>query len=191
MYAAGCRQARRGGRCCAHHRCDAHRLAPEGSTPLHPTRHLGEVLDEPLEHIGIVGRPPQVVGLLLRIVATALGQEHVQVLREAGQGRLDARGHLGEDAGPQRSELAPPLLAGALHALQERGDPRLELLRLEGLDDIVIRSAAQALEPIPQVALGGEKDKGDAGPREGLDAPLEREPIHALHHDIGDDEIGR
>jgi len=75
--------------------------------------------------------------------------------------------------------------------VKNRSDARFQLFRLKGFDDVIIGPRPQTFQSALQLAPGGEKDEGDARPRQCADPPLKLEPIHLFHQDIRDDQVGR
>ena len=67
-------------------------------------------------------------------------------------------------------------------------DPGQQLLHLEGLDNIVVRSHLQAGHLVDGLALGGEHDDGGLVglPDLGADGPA----VHHREHDIQKDQVG-
>jgi hypothetical protein len=66
-------------------------------------------------------------------------------------------------------------------------DARDELLRLEGLDDVVVRPRLQPDDDVNGVGASGEHDDGDAGL--GADATAYLHAIHAGKHDVQQHEV--
>jgi len=77
---------------------------------------------------------------------------------------------------------------GRHHWAQSRADASDELLGIEGLDDIVVRSRLKAEDDIRRITLGGEHD--DRNARFAADAPADFDAVDPREHEIEENEIG-
>ena len=71
---------------------------------------------------------------------------------------------------------------------QPRPDPRDQLLRLERLDDVVVRAGLEAQDHVDGVALGREHDDRHAGL--GADLAADVDPVDTWQHQVEQHKIG-
>ena len=71
--------------------------------------------------------------------------------------------------------------------LQQGADPGFQLQDIEGLGDVVIRSALEAHDLVRVLPLGGEHDNWDVG--ELPDAHTGLEPVDLGHHQVQNNQI--
>jgi hypothetical protein len=96
-------------------------------------------------------------------------QPHLEVLVVVAAGQAVPDGHV-----PQRRQ-----------AQQVAADAGHELLRLEGLGDVVVAADLQAAHALLHVALAGDEDhRRELQRRVGADAAAQVEAVHARHHHV-------
>ena len=71
-------------------------------------------------------------------------------------------------------------------------DARAKLLRVERLLHVVVGARLEAGQLGGHLLAGGEEDDGDlGGALAGAHLPRQRDSVHARHHDVGNDQVGR
>ena len=97
--------------------------------------------------------------------------------------RLQIEGQVGDCEDGRHTLLGQP------RAAQQRLDAGRDLVQIEGLGHVVVRSRAQALHAIRDRIAGGEEEDGQLGVA-GAQALQRLEAVHARHLHVEDHDVG-